>query len=217
MKTKKCLFFFVVTVGMLFAIACSSTPKAGPVLPDIGGKVSEGRSIPINPVRLYLVEVELLDQSQTGFFFAPGGRSAGAKFEADFNIRNFTFVMTTWYNNTKNSFVFRLYNWNETYKETVNGDPIVVITKRNLQENELVTFDVDEGVAPPGTYLWTISDAEQKDPDACVAMYTQLPNPEYKVNAVFFADGYETDEFYHKAIIGGVRAPRVQPKEDDEQ
>ena len=208
MKFNKIFVFITVIVASILCVfACSSMQTAG--APDIGGKVAETRAIPRFPVRQFSVEVDLYDQDQIGFVMAPLGYFPAAKFNVDFNIKGFTFCMATINDNTKNSVVFRLYNWKETYKDTVNSEPIVVITKRDIQQNENVTFEVDDGVAPPGTYLWTLTEAVQRDPDSVLSIYSQNPKPEYNTNAVFFINGYESNDCYHKVIIGGVRAEPV--------
>lgn len=209
MKMRRVSFFAMLAltaaVIALTVVACGSTPAtSGP--PDIGGRVADGDTR--YPVRKFMVQISWWDNNlNPPPLLYPGKGVAATKFDADFHIKSISMMMPTIHENQVNSAVFRLYKWNNSYNATVNSDPIVVVTKRNITNNEIVVFEINEGVAPPGTYLWTVSEATSRNPDACVAVWTAIPAPDLVVaeNTVFFYNGIETDEFLFKSIINGIR------------
>ena len=128
---------------------------------------------------------------------------AGAKFEVDFNVKCLTFQMPTWKSDTVNHAVFRLYKWDGDYNTTVSGQPVAEFRRENIKDNEHVVFEIDEGAAPAGTYLWTISDAVCETEGGDVGIwYASAQSSVLEKSAEFFFNGRASKNYYKVRING---------------
>jgi hypothetical protein len=86
------------------------------------------------------------------------GTTAGLRFTATapFNAVNAT--CPSWDNNIGN-LTFKLYAWNNSYSESVNGTALAEKTFVNFNDNEKIQLNFDE--LPAGNYIWELSEGTE--------------------------------------------------------
>ncbi|MCL2622404.1 MAG: hypothetical protein FWD31_01960 [Planctomycetaceae bacterium] len=88
---------------------------------------------------------------------SPPGAKGGAKFTVDFNVAEITVLCPNWANNDSDM-IFHLYRWDTDYDTTIATEPLWTDAKTGIgyPDNGNIGFEIDDGIAPPGTYLWIL-------------------------------------------------------------
>jgi len=130
--------------------------------------------------------------------------TGGAKFTVDFTIDGITLWMPTSYDDEGNYAVLKLFKWDTDYNTTVASVPVATFKRDDIGNNEQVTFEIDEDLAPAGTYLWLIDDAASNLPDCNVGMWCVRTKDDVLEDGVeFFYNDQPTDRWLYKFIVGG--------------
>ena len=141
--------------------------------------------------------------ARTPLQLTPTGTRGGAKFTADFTITAVTILCPNWAN-ADSDMVFYLYKWDTDYDTTIAAKPVWTDfeTGKGYQDNGMLDFEIRDGVAPAGTYLWLLegvnstpgfwaeSQAKVGDDPNVVFFYQGKPTSDSIVSSVY---GYKKD------------------------
>jgi len=142
----------------------------------------------------------------------PAGAKGGAKFTADFTITRVSVLCPNWAN-ADSDMVFYLYKWDTDYETTIAAKPIWTDseTGKRYKDNGTLEFEISEGVAPAGTYLWLLegtnstpgfwaeSNAKMGDDPDAQFFYKGEPTKDLIVSSVY---GYEMTKSNDSPDVG---------------
>jgi len=192
----------ILLLVMLAVAACAEKPSdsgstegvAGDGATERNGKdpAEEQTEIPA-PKKQYIDMDLMVVGSGTGnvpLQIWKAGDTAGAKFKADFTVTEVDVVCPS-FTNEDAVMAFKLYKWDTDYETTVAAEPIWIDTETgyHYEENTAIIFEIEDGIAPAGTYLWLLegvsstpgmwseTDAEPGgDPDVVFYHYGKVTN-----------------------------------------
>ncbi len=100
----------------------------------------------------------------------PGGKKLAAKFEVSRGVMTeLNFVRLPTWSTSINSFQFSLYQWSNSYEETLRGDAIFTQKVENHPDTEDCVIRFDTPI-PSGRYLWVISDSKATTSEGAVGI-----------------------------------------------
>ena len=129
----------------------------------------------------------------------PHGTKGGAKFTADFTVTDVVVTCPNW-GNDDSDMIFYLYRWDTDYETTLASEPVWVDSKTGIgyRDNGNIEFEIDDGVAPAGTYLW-ILEGINSTPGFWIESEAELGDDP---DAVFFYKGKVINEYIRSRVCG---------------